>query len=55
MRARMSFGTPLERCNSASISKTYDLKQLSNLSGGNGSSDPRAYAPHSRRLLDSRS
>jgi hypothetical protein len=41
MRARMSFVTPLERCNSASIGKTHDLKQLSNLSGGNDSSGTR--------------
>ena len=50
MRARMSFGTPLERCNSASIGKIHDLKQLSSLSGGNDSSDTRVYAPHRRRL-----
>ncbi len=50
MRARMSFGTPLERCNSATFGWIYDLKQLSNLSGSNDSSDTRVYAPHRRQL-----
>jgi hypothetical protein len=50
MRAKMSFGTPLERYDSASIGKTHDLKQLSNLSGDDGSSDNCVYAPYRRQL-----
>ncbi len=50
MRARMSFGTPLEKCYSASIGETHDLKSLSSLSGGDGSSGIRVYAPHRRQL-----
>ncbi len=50
MRARMSFGTPLEKCCSASVGKTHDLKSLSSLSGGDGSFGTRLHAYQRRRF-----